>query len=85
MRLPFRDRVIPKILSEIVALGFVLFIIPAIYGNIIYNYVTDYIYHNYLVTHCYLQYLSSQLCCLHFMMDSGSICTVLLEPLLCLI
>ena len=33
MRLPFRDRVIPKILSEIVALGFVLFIIPAIYGN----------------------------------------------------
>lgn len=29
--LPFRDRVIPKILSELVALGFVLFIIPAIY------------------------------------------------------
>lgn len=29
--LPFRDRVIPKILSEIIALGFVLFIIPAIY------------------------------------------------------
>lgn len=31
MRLPFRDRVIPKIISELVALGFVLFIIPAIY------------------------------------------------------
>ena len=29
--LPFRDRVIPKIVSELVALGFVLFIIPAIY------------------------------------------------------
>lgn len=29
--LPFRDRLIPKIVSEIVALGFVLFIIPAIY------------------------------------------------------
>ena len=84
MRLPFRDRVIPKILSEIVALGFVLFIIPAIYGNIIHN-VIDYIFHNYLFTHCYLQCLSSQLCCLRFTMDSGSICTVLLEPLLCLI
>lgn len=29
--LPFRDRVLPKILSELVALGFVFFIIPAIY------------------------------------------------------
>lgn len=29
--LPFRDRLIPKIISEFVALGFVLFIIPAIY------------------------------------------------------
>ena len=29
--LSIRDRVIPKIVSELVALGFVLFIIPAIY------------------------------------------------------
>lgn len=29
--LPFRDRIIPKVVSDLIALGFVLFIIPAIY------------------------------------------------------